>query len=232
MERIELFDKYINHQLSDMQRSEFDARLQSDEEFASDFKVYLLTVDGICQEARQDNLDFGMAMKSISKEQLKGIIGRRAAVLPQKEPSSKSIWFVRFRPWMWQVASIAAVVVIAFIVVYKTEKNARYSVDNAVFTCVEMDINQARGGSDVFNIQYMSENELINIIPILIENYHSAKSLDEIADNGFTLAMAYLRVHDRGEAKSVLNALIDKFGNNPDYADYVSKWQSILTVLK
>ena len=67
MERIELFDNYINNQLSDAQHSEFDSRLESDEEFASDFKVYLLTVNGICQEARQDNLDFGMAMKSLSK---------------------------------------------------------------------------------------------------------------------------------------------------------------------
>ena len=51
MERIELIDNYINNQLSDAQRSEFDAQLESDEEFASDFKVYLLTVNGICQEA-------------------------------------------------------------------------------------------------------------------------------------------------------------------------------------
>ena len=32
MERIELFDNYINNQLSDAQRSEFDAKLKSDEE--------------------------------------------------------------------------------------------------------------------------------------------------------------------------------------------------------
>ena len=65
MERIELFDKYISNQLSDSEKADFEARLNSDEKFASDFKVYLLTVDGICKEAQQDNLDFGIAMKSI-----------------------------------------------------------------------------------------------------------------------------------------------------------------------
>ena len=45
MERIDLYDKYINDQLSDKERADFDARLESDENFASDFKVYLFTVD-------------------------------------------------------------------------------------------------------------------------------------------------------------------------------------------
>ena len=44
MERIELFDKYIKDQLSPKERNEFDARLESDKEFASDFKVFLLAV--------------------------------------------------------------------------------------------------------------------------------------------------------------------------------------------
>ena len=48
MERIDLYDRYINNQLSDKERDEFDARLKSDKEFASDFKIYLFTVDGVC----------------------------------------------------------------------------------------------------------------------------------------------------------------------------------------
>lgn len=77
MERIDLYDKYINDQLSEKERADFDARLESDEDFASDFKVYLFTVDGICREAHQDNLDFGLAMKGLSKDQLKEIIGKQ-----------------------------------------------------------------------------------------------------------------------------------------------------------
>ena len=76
MERIDLYDKYIKDQLSKKERADFVARLESDENFASDFKVYLFTVDGICREAHQDNLDFGLAMKGLSKDQLKEIIGK------------------------------------------------------------------------------------------------------------------------------------------------------------
>ena len=154
MERIELFDNYINNQLSDAQRSEFDAKLKADEEFASDFKAYLFTVDGICREAHQDNLDFGLAMKSLSKEKLKEIIGKQDVALPvaasaySETKEVKAIKF-RFKPWMWQVASIAAVVIIAFTVVFNIEKNARYSVDNAIYASADINPDLARSGGSI-----------------------------------------------------------------------------------
>lgn len=232
MERIELFDNYINNQLSDAQRSEFDARLESDEEFASDFKVYLLTVNGICREAHQDNLDFGMAMKSLSKEKLKEIVGMRNLESPEVSSNSKSVKFLRFKPWMWQVASIAAVVVIAFTVVFNIEKNARYSVDNAIYACAEISTDLTRDGSEILDIQSMTDEELTNKLPLLVANYNSAQSYDDIADNGFALAMAYLRLHDRENAKEILQKLVSQFEDNSEYSGYVSKWQSILNVLK
>ena len=232
MERIELFDNYINNQLSDAQRSEFDARLESDEEFASDFKVYLLTVNGICREAHQDNLDFGMAMKSLSKEKLKEIVGMRNLESPEVSSNGKSVKILRFKPWMWQVASIAAVVVIAFTVVFNIEKNARYSVDNAIYACAEISTDLTRDGSEMLDIQSMTDEELTNKIPLLVANYNSAQSYDDIADNGFALAMAYLRLHDRENAKEILQKLVSQFEDNSEYSGYVSKWQSILNVLK
>lgn len=232
MERIELFDNYINNQLSDAQRSEFDARIESDEEFASDFKVYLLTVNGICREAHQDNLDFGMAMKSLSKEKLKEIVGLRNLERPEVSSNGKSVKILRFKPWMWQVASIAAVVVIAFTVVFNIEKNARYSVDNAIYACAEISTDLTRDGSEILDIQSMTDEELTNKLPLLVANYNSAQSYDDIADNGFALAMAYLRLHDRENAKEILQKLVSQFEDNSEYSGYVSKWQSILNVLK
>ena len=41
MENIELFDRYIDGNLSAKERSEFDARLISDGAFASEFKLYI-----------------------------------------------------------------------------------------------------------------------------------------------------------------------------------------------
>ena len=232
MERIELFDNYINNQLSDAQRSEFDARLESDEEFASDFKVYLLTVNGICREAHQDNLDFGMAMKSLSKEKLKEIVGMRNLESPEVSSNGKSVKILRFKPWMWQVASIAAVVVIAFTVVFNIEKNARYSVDKAIYACAEISTDLTRDGNEILDIQSMTDEELTNKLPLLVANYNSAQSYDDIADNGFALAMAYLRLHDRENAKEILQKLVSQFEDNSEYSGYVSKWQSILNVLK
>lgn len=232
MERIELFDKYINNQLSDAERSEFDARLESDKEFASDFKVYLLTINGICQEVRQDNLDFGMAMKGLSKEKLKEIVGLRNVERSKASSNGKSVKILRFKPWMWQVASIVAVVVIAFTVVFNIEKNARYSVDNAIYACAEISPDLTRDGSETLDIKSMTDKELKDKLPILVANYNSAKSSEEIADNGFALAMAYLRLHDRENAKEILHQLISQFEDNSEYAGYVSKWQSILNVLK
>ena len=109
MERIELYDRYINHQLSKDECKEFDARLESDKDFASDFKVYLFTVNGICREVHQDNIDFGVALKNLSKEQLCNIVGAKA-----ESPVKPKI--LHFKPWMWQVASVAAIFVIIVLV--------------------------------------------------------------------------------------------------------------------
>ena len=237
MERIELFDNYINNQLSDVQRSEFDAKLKADEEFASDFKAYLFTVDGICREAHQDNLDFGLAMKSLSKEKLKEIIGKQDVALPaaasaDSETEEVKPRVVRFKPWMWQVASIAAVVIIAFTVVFNIEKNARYSVDNAIYASADINTDLARSGGEPIDISAMTDDELKVKLLELASLYKSASTTDEIADYGYALAMAYLRLHDRDKAKEVLEQLVSRFNGNEGYAESVNKWKSILNLLK
>lgn len=77
MEGIDIFDKYFNGELSDVEQGEFKKRLESDDKFAADLKIYSITVAGICKEARQDNADFGIAMKHLSADKLREIIGRK-----------------------------------------------------------------------------------------------------------------------------------------------------------
>lgn len=237
MERIELFDNYINNQLSDAQRSEFDAKLKADEEFASDFKTYLFTVDGICREAHQDNLDFGLAMKSLSKEKLKEIIGKQYVALPAasydySETEEVKPRVVRLRPWMWQAASIVAVIVIAFTVVYKVEQNSRNNVYDAIYACADVNYDLARSGGKKIDITTLSDDELKAKLTELVSIYNSSHSDDDVADNGTALAMSYIRLHDADKAKEVLNGLISRFKNNEEYADYVKKWETILNLLK
>ena len=237
MERIDLYDKYINNQLSDKERDEFNSRLKTDKEFASDFKVYLFTVDGICREAHQDNLDFGLAMKGLSKEKLKEIIGKQDVILPAAATAdSKSEMakpkVLRFKPWMWQAASIAAVVIIAFTAVFNNEKNARYSVDNAIYACADVNPDLVRAGGEPIDISSMSDDELKAKLPELTSLYQSASTTDDVADYGYALAMAYLRLHDRDNAKEVLNQLVSRFDGTEGYAGDVNKWKSILNLLK
>ena len=237
MERIDLYDKYINNQLSDKERDEFDSRLKTDKGFASDFKVYLFTVEGICREAHQDNLDFGLAMKGLSKEKLKEIIGKRDVVEPTAESAERKSEavkpkVVRFKPWIWQAVSIAAVVIIAFTAVFNIEKNARYSVDNAIYACADVNPDLVRAGGEPIDISSMSDEELKAKLPELTSLYQSASTTDEIADYGYALAMAYLRLHDRDNAKIVLEQLVSRFDGDVDYADSVNKWKSILNLLK
>lgn len=235
MERIELFDSYINNQLSDAQRSEFDNRLKSDEDFASDFKVYLMTVNGICREAHQNDMDFGVAMKKLTTEQLHEIIGlRHEAEMVTSASAVETVKpkVLRFKPWIWQAASIAAVVIIAFTAVLRIEQNSRYAVDNAIYACADINTDLARSDGEVINIESMTDDELKNKIPTLINLYQTATTTDEIADNGYTLAMVYLRLHERDKAADVLNQLISRFEGNEDYADSVNKWKSILNLIK
>lgn len=237
MERTELFDNYINNQLSDAQRSEFDAKLKADEEFASDFKAYLFTVDGICREAHQDNLDFGLAMKSLSKEKLNEIIGKQDVALPvaasaYSETEEVKPRVVRLRPWMWQAASIVAVIVIAFTVVYKVEQNSRNNVYDAIYACADVNYDLARSGGKKIDITTLSDDELKAKLTELVSIYNSSHSDDDVADNGTALAMSYIRLHDADKAKEVLNGLISRFKNNEEYADYVKKWETILNLLK
>lgn len=75
MGKIDIYDKFIHNILSSKEREEFIVRLENDKEFEKDFNLYLFTVNGICREVYEDNLDFGLALKSFSKEQLKDLIG-------------------------------------------------------------------------------------------------------------------------------------------------------------
>lgn len=233
--RIFLFDSYLQDHLSKSAKMLFDMCLEYSQDFASDFKVYLMTVNGICREAHQNDMDFGVAMKKLTKEQLREIIGPRheadvAASAPDAETENPKVH--RIKPWIWQVASIAAVVVIAFTAVLRIEQNSRQAVDNAIYACADINTDLARSGGKAIEIDAMTDDELKNAVPTLRNLYQTASTTDEIADNGYTLAMVYLKLHERDKAAYVLNQLISRFDGNEDYAESVNKWKSILNLIK
>ncbi len=224
MANIELFDKYINGELSDSERNEFKERLESDKEFATDFNIYMVSVIGICKEAEQDNMEFGVAMKKLSKEQLRNIVGE-----PKTAPAIKPKKLL-IKSWIWQAASIAAVVVIAFTYSFNVQRQAKYSVYDAIYACADINTDLTRSGG--VDITKLSDKELKEQLPALMETYKTSSDEVEIADTGYAIAMGYLRLHDAKQAKSMLSELITRFKDNPDFAESVTKWESILNVIK
>ena len=194
-----------------------------------------MTVNGICREAHQNDMDFGVAMKKLTKEQLREIIGsRHEAYMAASSQSTEIVKpkVLRFKPWMWQVASIAAVVIIAFTAVLRIEKNSRYAVDNAIYACADINTDLARSSGETINVSSLSDGELKEIIPTLANLYQNAESIDDVATYGNVLAMSYIRLHERDKAAEVLNNIIDKCQNESFYADDVAKWKSILNLIK
>ena len=232
MERIELFDNYINNQLSDAQRAEFDARLRSDEAFASDFKVYLLAVNGICREVHQDNLDFGLAMKSLSKEKLQEIVGERKIERPERSSNAEPVKILRFKPWMWQAASIAAVIVIAFTVVFNIQRHCQNSIYDNIYASAQFEELHTRGAVNSVDITKLNDSQLKAKLPEMERTYQNSNDLDEVYISGYSLAMAYIRLHKPQKALEILTSLVSKLQHDDYYEPEVREMRLIIHMLE
>ena len=295
MKNLILFDQYIFGELSADEEKDFLSRLENDSELAVEFQTYLSIVKGVCLEAQQDDIEFGVALKNISKEDLREIMGPRLRTSPFNNlhdralsvPLDASIkadrhidFFDRedvpteiacgatvaedtpkyraskpvvssaekaaskktgLTSWIWHVASIAAVVVIAFTVVLNFEKRSRESVDNVIFNFYSNDISMiSRGGEELIespsgeslSIESYSSDPA-KAIPALRKSFDSADDPQEIAISGQLLALAYIKDHQRKEAKEVLETLINRLmPYSPDWDETISECQTILDAIK
>lgn len=220
MKNIELFDQYFNAALSEEERKEFEARLKSDKEFSEDFKVYATTVVGICKEAEQDNLDFAHALKRLSKEDLRNIIGKN------ETKSKLELRPLRRERYLW-IASMAAMVVIVFSISISIQRSVnRAYVDNLLVETYSMPSVSRSSSEDItMDIHTATERQVEELIPILQHDYSSAT--DEVGQQeiGFNLAMAYIKIHERKQAAALLNELKTKF---PYDLEFVAKCEKIL----
>lgn len=250
MERIDLFDDYIFSRLSPDARRDFERSLENDTELASEFEVYLFTVRGICREARQDDMDFGIAVKKLSKERLREIVGNPSTVnagnpLPDRTVASAAFENARIRqvrrrnPWIWPAVSVAAVAIVAFIAVLNVQRSARESVDLTIYEMADTEIYARSGDTEGIDLKSVDDDKLEAMIPELRQQYCSvvdngpdSEIVELNPEYGFVLAMAYLRLHDRHQAKKVLEEMIREFDNNPDYSGDVHQWRAILDHLK
>lgn len=295
MKNLILFDQYIFGELSADEEKDFISRLKNDSELAVEFQTYLSVVKGVCLEAQQDDFEFGAAMKNISKEELREIMGPRLRTSPFNNVHDRALWVpldastkadrhidfsdrddvpaeiagastaaedthkylasksvsspaektspkkTGLKSWIWQAASIAALVVIALTVVLNFEKRSRESVDNVIFNFYSNDIAMiSRGGEEPIEspngettaIEAYSSDPA-KAIPALRKAFDSADDPQEIAISGQLLALAYIKEHQRKEAKKVLETLINRLTPySPDWDDTISECQTILDAIK
>lgn len=204
---IKLFDRYIDGDLSADEKQAFDERIASDKAFRIDFRLYLFTLRGVCQEAEQENIEFGHAMKNISEAELIRIIGRN------RQPRMLRLSYLRER-LAW-VASIAAVLIVGIFTVLNVRQTGMDRLDNTIVAYNYIPESN-RGESVIRGWEDITSND----IPTLEQAYKSAPADDIQAqeDAGMRLAMAYLKVHDRKKAKDILTELSARFADDEEFS--------------
>lgn len=220
MEKQELFDNYILGKLSPEQIVDFEKRMANDSDFATEYKLHLMAVNGIRIEEEQDCIEFGHAMKSLTKEELKEIVGKK---------SGGKIKRLNFQRYLWPL-STAAVIVVAFTLTFNMERNARHSIDDMLYAYNEPMFSN-RGG-EIIEISNCNDKELRSLLPTIITLYEQSETIQETLVNGKGLAMIYIKLHDRAKAKAVLQELIEKYKSEGEYVESVAECRKILNQIK
>lgn len=211
MEKIELFDKYIAGKLSEAEVTEFKNRLNTDEKLATEFNVYLISVRGICQEAEQENIEFGHAMKSLSKAQLQSIIGKsetRRIARPNF-----------FRERMMWISSMAAMLVVAIGIGWNLYTSSQNQLCNAVYNLTYQPIEGDRGdGTEYIDLNKLTAEQIETRLP----DMKAAFEADEVDSqdwhiDGMNLAMAYLKLHRKSDAVKVLKEMASEASEPEEY---------------
>lgn len=228
MEQIELFDNYITGTLTQEQILEFEKRLEEDKEFSKEFHLYIAMVNGIRKEEEQDCIEFGHAMKSLTKDKLLEIVGKKEKPKANiEEPKLDKV--INFQRYLWPL-STAAIIVIAFTITFNIERKSRYAMDDMLYSYNEpMFAN--RGGEDL-NISNCNDDELRAMLPALQTIYQNSETTQEALINGKGLAMVYVKLHERDKAKIILQELIDKYHAEEEYAEAVEECRRLLSQLE
>lgn len=223
MDRYTLFDNYIKGKMNDSEIKNFEESLKEDKELSKEFQLYLTTVSSIIKEEEQDCIDFALAMKYLTKEEL------NAVLYPPAAASIEVGIFDRFKYKIYQWVAVVALIVSGagnvFQNLYRVGPNV---VNNMIVHYVSLGIRD----SGTIDLRGMSDEEIESKIPQIIDEYkNSQSSLDEL-DNGKLLVLAYLKLNDRSNARGIINELIDKYKDNEDYNSLLEEFEYILEQIK
>ena len=233
MENQELFDRYILGELSSHEKQEFDNRLEADKSFADDFAIYLLVVKGIQKEEEQDCAEFGIAMRNMSKEELKEIIGVKAR--PQSKAKKNTL---KFSPWLYSTTSAAAMIAIVISISLNLINQSQSDLMNTQYMAYNIiaDYNFIdggyRGGSSLVieDFTIVDESELKEKLPLYESNYEQAQDEQDIKDFGLNLAMIYLKLHEKDKALDILKELHLQYAESD--CEFAQHCQNIITQIE
>lgn len=175
--------------------------------------------EAILRHAEEENADFGIALKHISQKELESILASNA-------PERRALkWRERF---IWAV-SVAALLAVAITLPLTMRYNSRQEVDNIVFDYNACEWGQSRDGEETtLNLSAMTEDQIKAELPELEEKFAQSETAQETAINGKLLALAYIRLHERGPARRVLEEMISTLEGDNDYAAVVEQCRMIL----
>lgn len=196
MERIESFDKYISGEMSEAEVAEFKKKLSEDKEFSSDFQIYKMVVKGIVMEEKEKEAELDNAFKNLSKDDLRKIVGPKKTIAKTSKSKAKVVYMASW------ITSVAAVAIIAFSLTFNIQRSARNSVDDIMFDCYYSPVS--RGGEDIVDLSKANEAEIKKQLPKIEEVYSKATDEQDISSYGINLAMVYLKIHERDNARKVL----------------------------
>lgn len=207
-----------------------------------------IIIDGLIKEAEQENADFAATMRKMSEEEFMDMVYEPAYADMEKSVATeprvcasvadedvdfeakrtpavhKKYKFKIFRPWITAAVSAAAVVLLVLIPSFNA-MNAKLC-DSALYMS-EAYITPAKGG---FDISSASETQIKEELPNLKQRYESSIIVDgstttytdDFQDAGWTLAIAYLKLHKKNDAVKVLKTLESQSQGTP-FGEHCSK---------
>lgn len=203
----ELYEKieaYLRDELSGSERIAFEAEIKADDHLsqAVDTMQHILFAFG--RKGEQEALE---ELKAIDKEELHQLI---ACAKPKKK---------RYLIWLPAVASIAALLVIAFFIFQPGDTSQQLFY--AYYQTEELDIPPSRG--DLSDTEYGNQElyrqsiALIedNKLPEAINNLRLLSSLPDFEykeEAEWALALAYLKANRQQEAITTLDSIINQAG--------------------
>ena len=182
--------------MSDTEVAEFKRKLSEDKDFSSDFQIYEMVVKGIVMEENDKEAELDNAFNNLSKDDLRKIVGPKKTIAKTSKSKAKIVYVASW------ITSVAAVAIIAFSLTFNIQRSARNNVDDIMFDCYYSPVS--RGGEDIVDLSKANESDIKKQLPKMEEEYSKATDEQEISSYGINLAMVYLKIHDRDNARKVL----------------------------